>query len=532
MFSFINRKNADATVFKFLKYSGISIDPDSVIAELDKHPDYPSLLAISDVLTNFDIENSAFRMGPEELYTLPYPFIVHSRTDGSSFMIVHDIGPDKAVISTEKWEKHKITTEQFKKQYGGVVLVAAAPENAASPGTVSSFLNSLRAPAIVAAATLILLELIIFNSGLISHLAWQPILVTLAKSAGLVTAILLLVQSIDKNNPLIQVLCTAGGKKADCNAILSSKAASAFWGYSWSEIGFFYFAGTWLVALFGGSSLLTWRTLLLLNLLSLPYTFYSIWHQARVAKQWCVLCCVVQALLWVEFMPLLSINLPLTTGLDITLKSASAILACLLSPVILWAVLKPIFLKTQQLQPLKDQLRKFKYNTELFNLMLNDQPRYAVPDESWSIVLGNVEANSIITMVTNPYCPPCAKTHKLLDDLLDQNENIQARIVFTANNSDDDIKTPVSRHMMALAELPDKRIVKKAMHDWYEEKQKNYEAWAKIYPVQLNEANFYKIDKQKAWCTTAEIKGTPTLLLNGHILPQAYQLPDLKYMLE
>ena len=93
MFSFINRKNADATVFKFLRYSGISIDPDSVIAELDKHPDYPSLFAISDVLTNFDIENSAFRMEAEELSTLPYPFIVHSRTDGSSFMIVYTYWP-------------------------------------------------------------------------------------------------------------------------------------------------------------------------------------------------------------------------------------------------------------------------------------------------------------------------------------------------------------------------------------------------------------------------------------------------------
>jgi len=88
-------------------------------------------------------------------------------------------------------------------------------------------------------------------------------------------------------------------------------------------------------------------------------------------------------------------------------------------------LLKPLFLKVQQSQPLKAQLRKFKYNTELFNQMLTTQPKYTQPDDAWSIVLGNVEANNIITMVTNPYCQPCSKTHKLLDELLEQNGNIQ-----------------------------------------------------------------------------------------------------------
>jgi uncharacterized membrane protein/thiol-disulfide isomerase/thioredoxin len=342
---------------------------------------------------------------------------------------------------------------------------------------------------------------------------------------------LLLIQSIDENNPLVQRLCQAGGKKSDCAAILSSKAAKVTAWLSWSEVGFFYFAGTWLLVLFGGQSPLVWKTLWVLNVISLPYTFYSIYYQARVAKQWCVLCCTIQALLWLEFLPLLSANLLLSFNLAIDAKSIANVLVCMLSPVLIWAVLKPLLLKVQQLEPLRQQLRKFKYNTELFNKMLQDQPKYVQPEGSWSVVLGNAEAGNCITMVSNPYCPPCAKTHKLLDELLAESDNVQARIVFTANNTDEDIKTPVSRHMMALNELADKAIIKKAMHDWYEEKQKNYEAWAKLYPVELNEANFYKLDKQRDWCDMAEIKGTPTLLLNGHILPDLYRLPDLKYML-
>jgi predicted DsbA family dithiol-disulfide isomerase len=146
--------------------------------------------------------------------------------------------------------------------------------------------------------------------------------------------------------------------------------------------------------------------------------------------------------------------------------------------------------------------------------------------------LGKLEANNIITMVTNPYCPPCAKTHKLLDEFLKERGNVQARIVFTANNTNNDIKTPVSRHLMALNELKDKTIVRKALHDWYEQKQKNYDAWAKAYPIKLNGTEYHKIDTQKAWCKMAEVTATPTMLLNGYRLPDLYQLTDLKYMLE
>ncbi len=154
----------------------------------------------------------------------------------------------------------------------------------------------------------------------------------------------------------------------------------------------------------------------------------------------------------------------------------STLFISLLLPVVLWVLAKPLFLKAQQVGPLKNQLRKFKYNSELFNSMLNNQPKHTLPSEDWSIVLGNTKASTSITMVTNPYCPPCSKTHKLLDELLEQRTDIQARIVFTANNTDEDIKTPVSRHLMALNQLADKEIIKKALNDWHEQKQKDYKA--------------------------------------------------------
>jgi protein-disulfide isomerase len=164
--------------------------------------------------------------------------------------------------------------------------------------------------------------------------------------------------------------------------------------------------------------------------------------------------------------------------------------------------------------------------------MLKDQPKYPLPAEEWSIVLGNADASNIITMVSNPYCQPCGTAHAALEEWLHHNPDTQARIVFTADNTDTDEKTEVVRHLMALNLLPDKHIVEQALNDWYAQKQKDYKTWAKAHPVNLNKENFTVLDKQIAWCQLAEIKATPILLVNGYQLPDLYQLKDIKYMLE
>ena len=61
MLTFNRHNNVDAVLIRLLKRLKINISSDTIITELEKHPDYPSLLSISDVLSNFDIENSAYR---------------------------------------------------------------------------------------------------------------------------------------------------------------------------------------------------------------------------------------------------------------------------------------------------------------------------------------------------------------------------------------------------------------------------------------------------------------------------------------
>jgi len=525
----MKKDNVTSVLAKFADQLNFPIKIQKVYDELLIHPNYPSLLAISDVLENFGISNSAFYVDNEQLADVPCPFLAHTNINNDDFIIVNKIDGDRVWVSNEKWNKHKIDLKEFNKIYKGIVLAAEEPLKPSTQNKIQKITANIKQSLLITGLVLVLVLSLLFHTNYIANLSWELGLLTIAKTTGLITSLLLLVQSIDSNNPLVKKLCETNGK-TNCNAILSSSAAKVFDGLSWSEVGFFYFAGTWLLLLFSNNTNGIWPILFLLNVVSLPYTFYSIYYQARVAKQWCVFCCVIQAMLWLEFIPLVShLSMPLVLPGNAALSS---FIIAMLLPAISWILIKPVLLQTQQLHPLKQQLQQIKFNTEIFEKALSHQPKYQQPGEDWSIVLGNKEAKNIITMISSPYCPPCSEGHKALDELLDQRDDLQARIIFTAQNTDTDFKTPVSRHLMALQELPDKTIIKQAMHDWYGQSDKKYDQWAKKYPVDLVEANFSKLDKQKNWCAIADIVGTPVVLLNGTILPSAYQLSDLKYLLQ
>ena len=524
----MKKDNLTVVLVKFAKELNLYIDPRKVYDELLIHPDYPSLLAISDVLLYMGIENGAYRVNIEKLEEVPCPFIAHTGHKSGDFMLIDKVNADHITVTNHKMNRYKMDRREFAMKFDGVVLTADKVRVKAS--TLKQLTSSAIKIQLVSAAFLLgFLAAVFTHTPWLHNFNWHLLMLSLLKTAGLTVSILLLIQSFDSNNPLVQRLCQAGGKN-NCKDILSSKAARAFKWLSWSELGFFYFSSTWLFMFMGGASAGAMQVLAILTLLCLPYTFYSIYYQARVARQWCVLCCSVQAIFWLEFIStgsLLHFPLAGISPADISTLAISFIL-----PAGGWILLKPLLLDMQQMHPIKVQLQQFKYNAEQFERTLAGQPKYSQPSEEWSIVLGNNEAENVITMVSNPYCPPCAKMHKALHELLEQRPDMQARIIFTATNTDDDVKTPVSRHMMTLNGLADKSIVKQALYDWYEQKQKNYEAWAKAYPVSFNEHEFNKINQQKSWCEVAEVSATPTMLLNGYKLPENYQLGDLKYMLQ
>jgi len=271
------------------------------------------------------------------------------------------------------------------------------------------------------------------------------------------------------------------------------------------------------------------QTLAIINLLCLPYTFYSVYYQWRVAKQWCKFCLAVQALLWLEFfafLPYLHFSLPSNYG-----GALADVLMGFSAPVFAWMLVKPMLLSSKQMEPLKAQLRKFKYNKELFTKMLNDEVHYALPSAGSSLMIGDANAPLTVTMVSNPYCQPCAKAHKALNEWLHQRPDVKMQVVFSNQNNEKDKKTEVAAHFMRLKQTVDNVTLAKALDDWYEQKQKSYESWADVYPVDNRSDVSAQLEVQKEWCKLTEVKSTPTIFLNGRRLPKNYQTEDLRYFI-
>ena len=350
------------------------------------------------------------------------------------------------------------------------------------------------------------------------------------KLMGIIVTGLLLWYEVDKANPILQQICTAGAK-TNCNAILSSKQAKLFNFFSWSEIGFFYFTGSFLALLFFTPKAIF--LIAVINLLALPYTIFSVYYQWRIAKQWCVLCLTVQVLLIAEFIVALTTN-QLTT---LSIKNAvlifnSQFILSFLLPFIIWYLLKPNLLKAQEAKRTKRQLMRFKYDTQIFSALLLKQKQVVYSSQGLGISIGNANAQHTIVKVCNPYCGPCATAHPVIEELLATNPNIKAQIIFTATNKEGDKRALPVKHLLAIAANNNEQQTKQALDAWYMAKEKNYEVFASQYPVNgsLEQQN-NELAKMEEWCNKTEISFTPTLFINGYQLPEVYSVADLKYLL-
>ncbi len=345
--------------------------------------------------------------------------------------------------------------------------------------------------------------------------------------SGVIVTSLLLWYEIDKDNPLLQKVCT-GIAKGNCNAILTGKQSKVFNWLSWSEVGFFYFTGSLLTLLFVENSitLVAW-----LNILALPYTVFSIYYQWKVAKQWCVLCLAVQALLLSGGVNVIASNflfeLPQLSFLSITY-----FLLLYALPILMWYAIKPYVLQLQEAKNTKREYFRIKFNTEIFDTLLKKQKAITISTDELGIDLGNPAATNTIIKVCNPYCGPCAKAHPKIEELLGRNANVRAKIIFRTRNDETDQSIQPAMHLMAIAQSCDEKVLKQSLIDWYLAEKKDYNEFAAKYPLNgelLQQGD--KIEAMVTWCKAMEISFTPTIFINGFQLPDAYSIEDLKYFL-
>lgn len=505
------------------------------IRKIKDHPDYPSLFSIADMLAKWKIERVGLKVTADKLPGLPTPFIAHvKQANGEkNFVVVKHLDQHTAIIShgnNAGWQATNINA--FLQKVTGTVLLAAATEDSGEQNYQARRRKTLQQRILSIAALSCLLILcsysILQGYYITGQTIWLAGLLLFLKLTGCYISVLLIWYELDRHNPSLRQQCNRTAR-LNCDAVLQS-AAAKFLGFSWTEIGFAYFAGGWLCLVAGGINYSTLIFLAMLNLAAIPYTLFSVYYQWRVARNWCLLCLTVQGILILELFTALIGGWHRITQLSFAEGTPLLLAFYFVLPFISWLLIKPLFLAARENRLHKKAFLKLKYNHQVFSSLLQQQRSIELPSSDLGILIGPANAGTRIVTVCNPYCNPCGTAHQVLDEILKENRDIQVQIIFTSGN--DDQRTATTKHILAIAAKNDPVLTKAALNDWFLNSEKDLTAFSARYPADAGAGTqWQKVEAMSEWCRKTNISFTPTIFLNGRQLPEHYSVSDLKYFL-
>jgi uncharacterized membrane protein len=516
----------------------VKISTTSIKNKLVEHPDYPSLLSISDSLASWKIASMSFKAEREHLSNLSTPFLVQITDKNETFFsVVSAVNDKRLIISDSIYNKHyEIGWDEFMSKWTNIVTVVESSEDSHDERYLANRKTERLRNIFYYAGLILVFAITSYVSFLsiqnLGSSAWAGIGLLVSKLFGVYIGALLLWYEIDKNNLTVQKVCKAG-KNKNCTAVLQSSVSKIFGIISWSEIGFIYFLGGYL---FLSSELLSPSAIslsLFFGLLALPYVVFSLIYQWRVVKQWCVLCLAVQGVLFADVVIGLSsgsYTFELINGVSLLLLIKAFVFY--IGLFILWFLIKPLFISSKESLKNKVDFTKLKHNVQIFQAQIEKQRKVINDNNDLGFRFGNSNASHKLIKVCNPFCGPCASTHPEIHQLLEVMPELELQIIFTATSKEDDIKSKPVKHFYAILEQYGPVVLDKAVNDWYMAKEKNYVEFSEKYPVNIPLEKYNaKLDEMIEWCTANKITYTPTLYIDGYELPDMYSVSDLKYLL-
>ncbi|MCW3467002.1 vitamin K epoxide reductase family protein [Chitinophaga nivalis] len=537
---FASKKENDLfkTCHYLLKKLQVNVTHTGLSETLQRHVEYPSLLAIKDTLFEYGIESGAIEKGVHSYDAFETPFICSIQQEGwpiACFTLVTSTTAEHIEYLDPITEKPiSIPVADFEQIDKHIILLldTTAPRDEAhfveNSKKQRNHMLTKRVPVFLVLAAILLAGGYILSQP-VGMQTWYGLGYLLSAFLGLVVSSLLIWNEIDAHNPFIKEVCGGKSKKLSCNAVLSSSKASLM-GISWSVWGFTFFATFFTTQVLfpaNTSFMLMWSVL---SLLVAPYILFSIYYQWKVVRQWCPLCLAVQAVL--------AVNALMAVGCLPGTPAFITAIAPYTMAAILFTGLFFLLLTNMAIPQLKDardgksyekRWKKLRYNPEIFQALLDKSDRVTIPVDHLGIVVGNPQATHEIIKVCNPYCGPCSKVHPELEHIIKTNPDVRIRIIFTATGEDTDKRTPPVAHLLAIQQKYGHEKVQLALDDWYLAPHKDYEAFAQKYPMngELQEQQ-EKIFAMRDWCNDMKIRATPTIYINGRELPDSYRVNELR----
>lgn len=484
-----------------------------------EHPHKNNLYGLSAMLTSYGIENVGVKLEEKKQITnIEAPFIAFASND---FVLIKKI-KDNKINYLWRDKKISISLDKFMTVWSGVLLIPEADKNSIEPNYQENrkkeFFDNLLSG---------LLWCILIMGGLYLLLTselWKSskgIILSLL-TIGLYINYLLLQKQMNMQSNYADKLCSLF-KKSDCNNVLESNAAKVGGIFSWSEIGFGYFVSTLILCLLFPHWIFycAW-----ISILTLPYTLWSVWYQWFKVKQWCPMCLIIMGLFWLLFIVYLFsgyLQIVFFRPLDLLWVGLLYIL-----PFLIIHKFIPILVDARNKQQLLYELNSVKLNEKVFNTLLTANNHYNTSLSTSKIIFGNPESKTLITILTNPHCEPCAKMHTRVVNLLGKTGNkFCIQYVFSSFEKSLDISSKML--IAAYLENESEKVIE-IYKNWFENGKYHKEDFFKEHNVIINDFVNKEFDNHENWIHNNKLRATPTILVNGYELPVQFKVEDLEQM--
>ncbi|EGV44165.1 hypothetical protein BZARG_916 [Bizionia argentinensis JUB59] len=511
-------------VQSLLRKNKISIDDNELELQIESHPSYPSLHAITGVLNHFNIENTAVKVpvNKETLEQMPSIFIAQiKRNNGNDLVLVLKKGTEYKLIFDNKVNE-TISELNFSQQFTGV-LVAVEKSESDSSNQAKTF--SYQKPLIAFAFMLFCLLFFISNQDLSASIYF------ILSLAGVSISYLIIQHGLGLDSKIISTICSQDSKTTNCNAVLNSKGATLYKSIKMSDVSLIYFVSVSLASLLLSLVETSLTALYIISVAALPIVVYSIYYQIKVSKNWCVLCLGVASVLVLQSLiffftnfnfSLLNIKSTLLIGFSFAIISS------------VWLFINTLLKQQQAFKKLKIESIKFKRNFDLFNTLLQQSETIdTLLPNTREIVFGNKNALLNITIITNPFCGHCKDVHDLVELLINKHHaklNITVRFNINTENLESD-GVLVSSRLLELFHMEGEVSCLKAMHDIYNDSdsKKWFIKWG---AGSASKSTLNTLETESNWCIKNNINFTPEILINGKAYPKAYNRTDLEFFIE
>ncbi|MEO9571151.1 MAG: vitamin K epoxide reductase family protein [Polaribacter sp.] len=502
----------------------ISFDKKELSFQIQSHPSYPSLHAITGVLDHFNLENVAAEVpiNVETLLQLPDCFIAQINTVNGTDLVLIEREKLDYIIYNSSSEKEKVTESGFLEKFTGIILVVEKNEDQKSKLFEANQINK-----VFYFSTIVLLGVVFVLSKptIISSIYFLLALI------GTVISISVFNQELGVQNTIGNAFCSSSNEKKDCDAVLSSKGATIFKNYKLSDLSLIYFLGLAISTFLFSIGNISLEIVYIISLLALPITIYSIYYQYKIVKKWCFLCLSIVGILLLQgsiFFFTKKTNIVfLFDKLIITSFSFSLIFT-------IWSYIKPKYIELLDGKKIKIDAVKFKRNFNLFSTLLHQSQKIETKIVGASeIVFGNETSKLSIVVITNPFCGHCKPVHQIIEDILKKyNKEVKITIRFNINIDDreSDVVKITSR-LLDIYNIKGKEDCLAAMGEIYGGlSPKNW--LDKRKETDTAQTYISVLEKEKEWSKENAINFTPEILINGKSFPKEYDRSDLIYFIE